>query len=155
MRLSEHFMLSEFTRSGTAERLGIDNTPPEVVVGCLQSLVKNVLEPVRVFYNRPVSIISGYRSPALNKAVGGEPTSQHLFGQAADFEVPSVPNADVVRWIKANLKFDQLIAEVLKEHDGSAGWIHCSWRDGANRNELISFLGKNRNPRYVPGLVFA
>lgn len=152
-RLSPHFMLSEFTRSGAAERLGIDNTPPEVVVGCLRSLCVNVLEPLRVHYNRPVTILSGYRSKELNRAVGGASTSQHLLGQAADFEIAGVPNVDVVRWIKAHLTFDQLIAEVLKDNDGAAGWIHCSWRDGANRNEVISFLGKGRG--YVPGIVFA
>jgi len=153
MKLSPNFNLSEFTRSGVAARLGIDNTPPEVVVECLRSLCVNVLEPVRAHFGRPVTIQSGYRCQALNKAVGGAATSQHVLGQAADFEIPGVANADVVKWMAANIKFDQLIAELLSESDGSAGWIHCSWRDGANRGQLLSFLGKGRG--YVPGLVFA
>lgn len=152
--LSPHFTLGEMTRSGTATRLGLDNTPTPLIVSNLQQLCINVLEPVRAHFGKPISISSGYRSPEVNRAQGGAANSQHLFGEAADFEIMGVRNMEVVQWIHEHLKFDQLIAEVLKANDPNAGWIHCSWKAGANRNQTLSFLGKN-NGGYVPGMRFA
>lgn len=84
MQLSEHFRLIEFTRSSVAQRLNIDNTPPEEAIAAMRRLCENVLEPLRRYVDRPLIITSGYRCERLNQAVGGVPTSQHLKGEAAD-----------------------------------------------------------------------
>ena len=95
IRLSEHFMLSEFTRSSTAERLGIcneldaSNPLDQNVIANLRNLCEQVLEPLRVHAGQPIIISSGYRSPALNQALRGAPRSQHLTGEAADIRLPT------------------------------------------------------------------
>ena len=89
--MTPHFSLNEFTRSQTASRLGIDNTPPDRVKKNLKLLAEAVLEPVRSHFGKPVRISSGYRSLALNDAVGSKSSSQHTKGEAADFEIPGVP----------------------------------------------------------------
>ena len=88
MKLSEHFDLNEFTRSATADRLHIDNSIPEEFIPNLKNLCQQVLEPLREHFGIPVIISSGYRCPALNRAVGGVPNSQHLKGEAADIILP-------------------------------------------------------------------
>lgn len=128
MRLSKHFTLAEMTRSQTASRRGLDNTPPPKAIAALRALCENVLEPIRTHFARPVIVTSGYRAPAVNKAVGGSASSQHCKGEAADFTVPGVSNLDLCQWIMRNLKYDQLIYEF-----GEGGWVHVSWRDGGNR----------------------
>ena len=95
IRLSEHFLLSEFTRSSTAERLGICNeldpfypTHKDIIAN-LRNLCEQVLEPLRAYVRQPIIISSGYRSPALNQALRGTPRSQHLTGEAADIRLPT------------------------------------------------------------------
>ena len=95
IRLSEHFLLSEFTRSSTAERLGICNeldpfypTHKDIIAN-LRNLCEQVLEPLRAYVRQPIIISSGYRSPALNQALRGAPRSQHLTGEAADIRLPT------------------------------------------------------------------
>lgn len=88
MRLTEHFKLSEFTNSSTATARGIDNTPNEQQIANLKRICEEILEPLRAFAGQPIIIGSGYRSPALNKAVGGVKNSQHMTGEAADIRLP-------------------------------------------------------------------
>lgn len=140
MKLSEHFSLSEFTKTSHK----VDNTPPPEVIKNLTTLCKEVLEPLRAHFNAPVIITSGYRSPTLNKLVGGSATSDHVLGRAADLHVMGVANAEVWKWISANLQVDQIIAEKLSKRDGKAGWIHVSFRAGANRKQAISFVGQGK-----------
>lgn len=90
-RLSENFTLEEFTRSDTATRLGIDNTPGEKELEALRILVERTLQPLRDRLGIPVHVNSGYRCPELNEAVGGVPTSQHQKGEAADLSVDGKP----------------------------------------------------------------
>ena len=111
MQLSKHFTLEEFTKSMTAQRKGIDNTPGSGDIKNLEDLCYEVLEPVRNKFDKPVRISSGYRSEALCEAIGSKKTSQHAKGQAADFEVPGIPNIKIAYWIQANCDFDQLILE--------------------------------------------
>lgn len=151
MQLSKHFTLAEMTRSQTAKRLDIANNPGPEEIKCLKDLCTVILDPVRIHFGKPVTVSSGYRSPALNKANGGASTSQHVKGQAADIEIDGVANAAIYSYILEHLDFDQLIAEKLKTSDGSAGWIHVSYNRGKNRGEALSFLGGGR---YVKGLVF-
>lgn len=135
MQLTEHFTLSEFVRSETAAHKHIDNTPSPEVVENLRVLCRNVLEPARVAFGAPIYITSGYRCPALNKAVGGKPTSQHQYGEAADLQVQGVRN--LRKLYKAILDhgiFDQLLYETNK---AGAKWIHVSYTSYGNRRQAI------------------
>ena len=139
MNLSEHFTLAELTRSDAATRFGLNNTPPADVIAKLGLVCQHVLEPVRQHYGRPVTVNSGYRSPAVNKAVKGAATSQHVRGEAVDFEVPGVANGDVAAWVRDNLQFDQLILEAYTPGLPSSGWVHCSWKAGRLRRSILTF----------------
>ena len=123
MRLSEHFTLEELTRTEVRQ---FGNTPGAEGVIKLRVLCELVLEPVRFHFAAPVVVTSGYRSPPVNKAVGGNPKSQHPLCEAADFHVIGMDHFSVARWIAKNLEFDQLILEFVNEA-GTAGWIHCSY----------------------------
>ena len=147
-RLSPSFTLAEMIVSQTAARRDIDNSPPPAVIAALSALCVNVLQPVRDHFDRPVIVTSGYRSPELNRAIGGSSTSQHCKGEAADFTVAGVSNLEVARWMEARLNYDQLIYEF-----GESGWIHCSWRDGRLRNMELSAVRRGGRTRYLPGLV--
>lgn len=151
-KLSPHFSLAEFTRSRTAENLGISNAPNAVQIDAMTRLCMTVLEPVRMHFDSPVIITSGFRCPILNKQVGGDPESQHMAGEAADIKVIGEKLSDVWLFIIEHLNYDQCVAEKLKKSDGSAGWIHVSHRrEGYQRGEALSYLG---NGVYVKGLEF-
>lgn len=136
-RISEHFRWSEFMRSETAAKLGIPNDPGPQERQAIQVLVVNVLEPVRAQWG-PVKILSGYRSPALNRAVpGSSPTSQHTLGEAADITVPGVPNRALFAWMRSQVPYDQLILEFPDDRDPFAGWVHVSYRDDRLRREAL------------------
>jgi zinc D-Ala-D-Ala carboxypeptidase len=90
-KLSDHFSLDELTRSQTAVRKNIDNTPTDIDIELLQELCKNALEPVRVHFSKSVNISSGFRIAELNTSIGGSSTSQHCKGEAADFTVSGIP----------------------------------------------------------------
>ena len=142
MKLSEYFSLQEMTKSQTALRMGIDNSPDEEQLQCLTNLCLNVLDHVRSEFG-PLTPSSGFRSPELCEAIGSKPTSQHAKGEAADFEVMGVDNKELAAWIAKNLSFDQLILEYYKEGEPNSGWVHCSYKDEGNRGEVLIFDGKN------------
>lgn len=147
-KLSPHFSLEEMTFSLAAVSKGIENTPTAMQIARLESLCDNILEPIRQRFNSPVIIMSGFRSPALNEAIGGAASSQHMLGEAADIKVKNVDNAVVWHWIVDTLNFDQCIAEKLVKSDGAAGWIHVSHKAiGKQRGEALSFLGD----KYIKG----
>ena len=149
MRLSPHFTLQEMTKSQTALRLNIENTPNAEQVKSLKALCENVLEPCRKHFKRAFVPSSGFRSKALCKAIGSSAKSQHAKGEAADFEIRTVANIDLAKWIRDNLEFDQLILEFYDGIDPNSGWVHVSYRaDGNNRKQCLSYDGK----RYVSGL---
>lgn len=152
MQISEHFHLEEFLKSQTAARLGIPNKPGDAEIRKLQALCHNVLEPVRLHFARPIVISSGYRSPALNKAIGGSSTSQHSKGEAADFEIPGVPNLEVAQWMEKKLNYDQLILEFYTPGQPNSGWIHVSWRV-PYRNQELTAVKRGGKTVYLPGLV--
>ncbi len=147
-QLSPHFTLAELTRTGT----GLPNDPPAAVVEKLRALCVHVLEPVREHFKRPVKVNSGYRSPAVNAAVGSKSTSQHAKGEAADIEVPGVSNTILARWIRDNLDFDQLIAEAVKPNDPAAGWVHVSWVAGSRRKQCLTATMGSHGMVYSQGL---
>ena len=131
----KYFSMRELTHSATAVRKGIDNTPTAEVKANLTALVANVLDPLREAYGKPIVINSGYRSPRLNKLVGGVARSQHTKGQAADIRGTSATVAENKKIfnliLKLGLPFDQLI----NEHGYS--WVHVSFKESGNRREVL------------------
>jgi len=137
--LSPHFTLAELCQSSTATQRSIDNsTSDPAIIANLTALATNVLEAIRTQFS-PFSPTSGYRCPALNAAVGGVPTSQHAYGQAADIVIAGVDLAVLGNWIIDNLDFDQ----VIHEHGGGATWIHVSYTTAAtgNRKNILAYNG--------------
>src|SRR6056297_1484256 len=152
MKLSNNFTLREFVKSQTASRKGIDNSPSQEHLDNAIALFENVVQPVRENFG-PTIITSGYRSDALNAAIGGSTTSQHSKGQAADLEVPGVSTAEVCEWIAANTDFDQLILEFYTPGDTNSGWVHVSYKaDGSNRNQTLTAAKVNGKTEYSHGL---
>src|SRR5690606_27819263 len=110
MKLGKYFTLEEMTRSQAAARRGLDNSPNSNQLESMKALVRNILDPLREALGRPVNINSGFRSEAVNKAVGGAASSQHRFGEAADIVVPGMTVEQLVARIRAlKLPFDQVI----------------------------------------------
>ncbi len=148
-KLSPHFTLREMTKSSTAQRLGIDNSlDPRneehiPIIGALGTLCSVVLEPVRKHFGVPITPSSGYRSPELNTKIGGSSRSQHMLGQAVDFEVTGVSNLELARWIRDNLTFDQLILEHFVKGDPDAGWVHVSYVSKERNRDEVRQIGKN------------
>ena len=150
MKLSTHFSLAEFTKSQTAERKGIDNTPTQDHIEKMKILCVSVLEPLRTEFDKPIMINSGYRSPDLCEAIGSKSTSQHAKGEAADIEIPGVDNAELATYIQDNLNFDQLILECYTG-EPSSGWVHVSYVGlHTNRKDVLTY---DRTNGYRKGLI--
>ena len=131
MMLSPNFSLAELTTSQFAARMGIDNTPGPDALANLHRLAI-ALEKVRAWLNRPVIILSGYRSPAVNRGVGGARRSAHLSGLAADFICPSYGKViDVFEALRmSGIVYDQLIAE-------RSAWVHLAIADHPRHQALV------------------
>lgn len=151
MKLSENFTLQEFTKSQTALRHGIDNTPSEEHLSAARKLFTEVVQLVRNQFGVTV-INSGYRGPELNAKVGGSSRSQHCKGEAVDIEVPGVPNAEVAQWIADNTDFDQLILEFYTPGVPDSGWVHVS-HTTENRGEILTAMKENGKTVYKRGLI--
>ena len=152
MKLTANFSLNELTKSQTAERKGIDNTPSAEHQENLKSLCTAILQPVRDHFSKVVSVSSGYRSPELCTAIGSKITSQHAKGQAADFEIFGVSNKALADYIDSELHYDQLILEYWKESDPNSGWVPCSFSEGNNRKQYLRAYKENGKTKYEPVL---
>ena len=150
MQLSTNFSLLELTKSQTAERKDIDNTPSTEHQENLESLCTHVLQPVRDHFSRVVSISSGYRSPELCTAIGSKTTSQHAKGEAADFEIFGISNKELADYIHFYLNYDLLILEYWKEGEPNSGWVHCSYSEGNNRRQYLRAYKDNGKTKYAP-----
>lgn len=129
--ISKHITYKEATHSNKAVELGLDNTPNAEQLERMKVVALMCFEPVREWYAKPIKINSFFRSPKVNKAVKGSPTSDHMNGCSIDLDAGSrEENLKLFNWMKANLIFDQLIWE----NDGE--WIHVSFRVGSNRNQV-------------------
>ena len=148
MKLTENFSLIELTKSQTAERKGINNTPSTEHQENLKSLCTSILQPVRDHFSRVVSISSGYRSEELCLAIGSKTTSQHAKGEAADFEIFGLSNKELADYINENLEYDQLILEYWKESDPNSGWVHCSFTLNGNRKQYLKAYKENGSTKY-------
>lgn len=150
--VSEHFSKKEVTYSPTAEKYKIDNTPSKEQWKRIQILVDNVLEPVRVGLDKPLTVNSIFRSAKLNERVKGSGTSQHLAnnGAAADIECPSLGNKELFDYILTNCSFDQLIWEYGDK--SSPDWIHVSFvSEEKNGNQVLRCVKDVKgNPKYIP-----
>lgn len=146
MKLSQNFNLDEFTQSASATRLGISNEPTPEVIASLLALVTNVLQPLRTALGQSVTVTSGYRSPAVNKAVGGVKTSQHSEGKAVDIVVSGLAPYDVVEvLLKLNIPFDQAINEFND-------WTHISFNKDINRKQVLTAKKIDGKTVYMNGL---
>ena len=152
MRLSKNFTLSEFTKSQTALRQGIDNTPDGEHLEAAKELFANVVQPVRDNFGVTV-INSGYRGPKLNEAVGGSSRSQHCKGEAVDIECPGTSNYEVAKWIEDNLDFDQLILEFYTPGIPDSGWVHVSYKTEDNRKSILTAMKEEGKTVYKTGLI--
>jgi len=146
MNLTEHFSMKELTQSQTAIKNGIPNIPkdPQVVAN-LTLLCEKVLEPLREGMKCPIRISSGYRSPELNKLIGGAKASQHNIGEAVDIDLDE-KNAELFSYIVNNLDFDQIIWEF--GDDKNPDWVHISYKAAGNRKQLLKALKLNGKTSY-------
>ena len=153
MKLTENFSLAEMTKSETALRQGLDNTPGDEEIDNLRKLAENVLQPIREAYGRGVKVNSGFRHPDVNAAVGGSRTSDHCKGQAADIEIPGIANADLAQWIVDNCEFRQVILEFYTPGIPDSGWVHVSYVEGDNKKQVLTAMKENGKTVYKVGLI--
>jgi D-alanyl-D-alanine dipeptidase len=151
MQLSKNLSLAEVIRSETAKRKGVSNMPTEAHIANFKLLAEKVFQPIREHFSVPIHISSGYRSEALNKAIKGSNTSQHCTGEAIDIDMDatSVTNAEIFKYIKDNLEFDQLIWEFGT--DANPDWVHVSYEStGKQRKQILKAVKKGGATSYVP-----
>ncbi len=153
MNLTTNFTLAEMVKSDTALRHDMDNTPGEIEIENLKRLAEKVLQPVREHYQRGVKVNSGFRHPDVNAKVGGSKTSDHCKGQAADIEIPGIPNADLAKWITENLDFTQVILEFYTQGVPDSGWVHVSYDPQNLKKQALTAVKQNGKTVYLPGLV--
>jgi len=152
MNLSANFTLKELTKSDTATRLGIDNTPDDATIDNLKLLCEMVLQPVREHFGKSVTVNSGYRSPESNAAVGGSKTSDHCKGQAADIEIDGLPNPELAQWIMDNLDYTQLILEFYTQGQPNSGWVHVSYDLNNLKKQELTAVKVAGKTTYLNGL---
>jgi hypothetical protein len=151
MQLSKNLALSEVTRSETAKRRGISNMPTPEHIENFKKLAENVFQPIRDHFGKPIRISSGYRSKALNTAVGGSLSSQHCTGEAIDIDMDGtdITNAQIFHFIKDNLNFDQMIWEFGT--DTNPDWVHVSYEStGKQRKQILVAKRSGSKTVYVP-----
>jgi len=157
MILSKNFTLKELTRSNTALRLGIDNTPSKEGIWKLTLLAADLLQPLRNAVGS-LRITSGYRSPKLSEAIGSSSNSQHCRYEAVDMQYVKRGKMDNIKiydaLIDLDLDYDQCILEFgtsTKNIDGEPDWIHLSWKVVDNRREtLVAYKDENNKTKYRP-----
>ena len=141
MKLSEHFTLEELVNSDTARSYGIPNTPGPKERLALANLCQKILDPVREKFGLPITVTSGYRSEALNRAVGGSRTSQHMTGDAADIVCRSTTNSALFRLMEQMVRNGEIEVGQLIWEGGTAetpAWIHVSNpREGKKNGQVL------------------
>ena len=153
MNLSANFTLKELTKSDTATRLGLDNTPDEATIENLKLLCQEVLQPIRDHFGKSVTVNSGFRSPESNAAVGGSKTSDHCLGRAADIEIDGISNPDLAHWIMDNLDYTQLILEFYTQGQPNSGWVHVSYDPNNIKMQELTAVKVAGKTTYLAGLV--
>ena len=149
MKLTSNLNLAEVTKSATATRKGIANTPTATHLIALKEVATNIFQPCREHFGKPLAVTSGYRSEALNEAINGSKRSQHSKGEALDLDADvfgGFSNAELFNYIKNHLDFDQLIWEFGNNNNPS--WVHCSYKTQGNRNEVLIAVKTNGKTTY-------
>ncbi len=149
MKLTSNLSLAEVTKSATAIRKGIANTPTATHLIALKEVSKNIFQPCREHFGKPLAVTSGYRSEELNEAINGSKRSQHSKGEALDLDADvfgGFSNAELFNYIKNHLNFDQLIWEFGNNNNPS--WVHCSYKTQGNRNEVLIAVKTNNKTTY-------
>ena len=147
--ISKHVSYKEAVRSNTATRLGIKNEPTEEHLKNMKLLSEKVFEPIREEIGGPIKVNSFYRSPELNKAIGGSSKSQHCHGQAIDIDdtFGHATNAEMYYFVKEELDFDQMIWEFGT--DGNPDWVHISYvSPEKNRNRCLKAYREDGKTKY-------
>ncbi len=148
--ISKHISMKEATKSITALRLGIDNTPNGDALSNMKELAEKVFEPLRAWVGGAIKVNSFYRSPALNEAIGGSSRSQHCKGQAIDIDdvYGHKTNAEMFAFIKDELSFDQMIWEFGNEDNPD--WVHVSYvSEEKNRNRILKAVRDDGKTKYI------
>jgi hypothetical protein len=153
MQITQHLSLAEVTRSETAKRKGISNMPTPEHLENFKNLGINIFEPIRRYFDKPIHISSGYRSKALNTAIGGSLTSQHCTGEAIDIDMDGnsngITNKHIFDYIKQNLNFDQLIWEFGTKDNPD--WVHVSYEsNGKQRKQILRAVKQGGKTAYTP-----
>ena len=149
MSISKHISYKEGVYSRTATRLGIKNNPNAEQMKNMIAIAEEVFEPLRTYVGGPIKINSFFRSPELNKAIGGSTKSQHCHGQAIDLDdtFGRCTNAEMFEFIKNNLNFDQIIWEF--GDDNNPDWVHVSYvSPDQNRNRCLQAYKENGKTNY-------
>ena len=151
--ISEHISYKESTRSTTAIRKGINNVPDNKQLSNMELLAEKVFEPLRKWVDGPIKINSFFRSPELNKAIGGSGKSQHCHGQAIDIDdtYGKVANSEMYHYIKKNLDFDQMIWE-FGDGDNPA-WVHVSYVSEDDNRRRCLRASKDDNNKTVYSII--
>jgi hypothetical protein len=147
MNLSPKVSLLTATKSDTAIRFGIDNTPNQVQLENMRRVSEKVIEPILSRY--PWAFVSSFfRSPALNRKIGGAKNSQHMNGEAVDIDSPdNKANLDIFNFVKDELVYDQVILEA-PDADGVPSWVHVSLKNTDNRGQILVYLASTK--KYLP-----
>lgn len=149
--ISKYISYAEATKSDAAIRHGLANIPTDEQLEAMQHVATNVFDRVRNYFRVAIAITSFFRSPAVNKVIGGSTTSQHCYGEAMDIDgdvLGSVKNSAIFHYIKDNLEFDQLIWEfgTIDEPD----WVHVSLKKGINRRQVLRAYKSQGKTVYAP-----
>ena len=148
--ISKHISYKEGVYSITATRLGINNTPNDDQLKNMELVAEEVFEPLRGYVDGPIKINSFFRSPDLNKAIGGSTKSQHCKGQAIDIDdtYGKMKNSEMYYWIKEHLDFDQMIWEF--GDDNNPDWVHISYvSEKENRNRCLKAYREDGKTKYM------
>jgi len=148
--ISKNITYKEAIHSNTAKRLGIDNKPNDEQIANMFTIAEMIFQPLRSYVGGPIKITSFFRSPELNRAIGGSKSSQHMKGQAMDLDdvYGLKTNAEMFDYIRENLDFDQLIWEF--GDDNNPNWIHVSYVDKQeNRNRCLKAYKEKGKTKYM------
>jgi D-alanyl-D-alanine dipeptidase len=154
-RISAHISYVEAVKSQEAERRGLDNAPNDTELAAMKLVAEKCFEPLRAYHGKPIGISSFFRSKRVNAYVGGSATSDHVKGSAIDIDADlfdnGISNADIFRWLRDNVEFDQLIWEYGT--DENPAWVHVSHRATKNRRQVLRAVMQKRGNASIARII--
>lgn len=148
--ISEHITFSEATKSQEAVRKNIANIPDVAQLSAMKLIAEKVFEPLRKHFDKAIFISSFFRSPELNRAIGGSTTSQHCTGEALDLDADifgGITNSQIFDYVRMKLDFDQLIWEF--GDNTNPAWVHVSYKRIGNRKEILKAIKIEGKTQYI------